>query len=612
MIRTKVFCALAACILIPAFTVIAEVPDVDIRRELLAGTRQKILEIGRTEVPPGELGDWRETIDVALFMLLRKTELYRGPIRVMVVNDPTVYSTLHPEGTMILSTGLLDYIDLQVFELSVNAPRRARDHAGERERLLAPYLAYNAARFALDYDFTAFKRIVRKSGYSHTTGNPARLIDNTPEEIHNTDLMACVFLELAGYSASFYTQEYLSGKPGSAAPMSPDERTARLQKQSGILSLLYTEYSTVMQTLRTGTAFEDALRAIEQIRESLPGGIYLDRLEALINHQYWLSAIPAEQQYLMTLFPAAAEENTRITSFATLAGKRIQTERTASGIPVPGKEAGSTNRYNRSVQAYRSFLSARPDPALSSSYALLLFQGGSDIDQALLEAETAARLEAQSSACTARANHATLLFLSGRDPVEAQRILERLSRQTGKAVLPASASRVLLHEGTPSDDREILANLALMLRITGNHDKADSILQQLNMILKQQTGETVSFRGIQLGTTASALADRWGNPDSITYNFFHEVWEYPKLGIIVTFSQAKKETEPHVLRIQMNTASPVSPGGDIRTGDSREQFEAVFGKPAYCAGDRDVYLSKGMRISVQYLFDRIRSITASY
>ncbi len=66
------------------------------------------------------------------------------------------------------------------------------------------------------------------------------------------------------------------------------------------------------------------------------------------------------------------------------------------------------------------------------------------------------------------------------------------------------------------------------------------------------------------------------------------------------------------MEITIASGSPVSPGGDIRTGDTREVFERVFGEPAYRAGDRDVYLVNGMRLSVHYLFNKIRSITAGY
>lgn len=617
MIPIKVIRTIAAIVLFPAFTAIAAVPDIDIRKELLSGARQEILRLGRTEIPPGELGDWRETIDTTLFMLFRSTELYRGPIRVMVVNDKNIFSTLYPEGTMILSTGLLDHIDLQVFQLSVNDPRRARDHTGERERKLAPYLAYNAARLALDNDFSAFRRIVLQTGPSRHTGNLDRMLESTSAEIHDTDLVACVILELAGYTTSLFTQEYLStlaeeqsirGTSRSSwfASVPPEKRKRYIHEQTVLRDLLYSGYSGILQTLRTRTAFGDAVNAIESIRESRSGGIYLDRLEALINHQYWLSAIPAEQQHLMTLFPAAAEENNRLSPFAALAGNRKIPAPSASGIPVPGKDAGNPALYNRAIQAYRKFLSAWSEPALASAYALLLFQGGDSTDTPFLEAETAARLETLSSGYTARANHASLLFLSGKDPAGAERILSRLARQTG------ATSHVLLNEGIPSDDREILTNRAIMLRAAGDHSRADSLLEHISMLSKRQSGGTHSFRGISLGTTATGLADRLGKPDSITYNYYHEVWEYPKLGLVITLQQTEKDTDPKILRIQMNAGSPVSPGGDIRTGDSRGQFERVFGKPAYRAGDRDVYLSNDMRISVQYLFDRIRSITAGY
>src|SRR5690554_4218533 len=99
MIRHLMAITLAAVLFIPAMPVPAAVPDTGLRRDLVAGARQELLRRGRTEVLPEALGDWRETIDSVLFMLFRSTELYRGPVRIMVVDDTEVFSRFYPEGT---------------------------------------------------------------------------------------------------------------------------------------------------------------------------------------------------------------------------------------------------------------------------------------------------------------------------------------------------------------------------------------------------------------------------------------------------------------------------------------------------------------------------------
>lgn len=616
---------LAAVLFIPAMPVPAAVPDTGLRRDLVAGARQELLRLGRTEVLPEALGDWRETIDSVLFMLFRSTELYRGPVRIMVVDDTEVFSRFYPEGTMVLSTGLLDHIDYLVFELTVDSPRRARDHTGERERKLAPFLAYNAARFALDNDFRAFCRTAETTGPSRAAADLARSIRETPEEVQNADLMARVLLDLSGYESSSYIDDYLprlaslvsarenAGSPPRDVPLSPDERLAFLSDNTHRYEDLRDNHETVLRTLRTGTAFQDAVFAFQGIRESLPENYYLWRLEALVMHLRWLSTVPAETQFIATLFPAASTGVTAARNRFIDHAKNWKTGQPAASDVGPAPSlAGDSAYLDTALQAYRTALSVQPDPALASSFAVLLYQGANDTDTALREAETAARLEARSQSCTARANYASLLFLSGKDPAEAERILARLHTETAKIGTEAPSGGVLLAEGFPSDTRDILINRTMMLRERNDHERADQLIEYLGKLTTRQNGGTVSFRGIQLGTPATDVPDRWGPPETITYTYFSEIWTYPRLGIVLSYPPAETGSEPRVMEITIASGSPVSPGGDIRTGDTREVFERVFGEPAYRAGDRDVYLVNGMRLSVHYLFNKIRSITAGY
>ncbi|HHU35947.1 MAG TPA: hypothetical protein GXZ47_01825 [Treponema sp.] len=624
MKRTPFFFVIScilALICLPAHTA----TDAEIRKELHNGARQELLSIGTKEIAPANVGDWRETIDSALFMLFRRTELFRGPLRIMIVEDATVFSRIYPEGIIVLSSGLLDYIDLQVFELTVNEPRRARDHANERERMLAPFLAYNAARFALDLDFRSFKRTAKEIGTSRAAGNISVSMLPSNSEIQQTDQLAKVLIKLAGYNPEHYDSllnhmRKFSPIPGNSlscwfdSPIEPSERRIFLEKNVEKTNDLTSAFSIILQTLRNGNAYQDAISAVTELRETMTSSMYLSRLEALMLHHYWLSTVQPEKQIMKTFFPFASVQDPSRELFIQLAKSKKNPTSSKSGTQPLKPEEGPSTIYNSALFAYETFLSAQVDPSFSSTQAMLLFQGRKDTNRALEIAESASRLESQDF--VAKANYATLLFLSGKDTTEALRIMSRLLSSNrlfeDKKRISNLSSPLLLDIGIPGDERDLLINHAIMLNATKNRSSATKLLETLESWEgKKALNSKLLLRGISLGDTTSELINQWGHPESIAYNYYSETWQFPKLEVEVSLEQPVEGKDPRIARITLNQGSPVSPGGEIRTGDSRNDFEQTFGKPMYRSGDCEVYSVEGTRVTVLYLFERIRSITIS-
>ena len=266
-----------------------------------------------------------------------------------------------------------------------------------------------------------------------------------------------------------------------------------------------------------------------------------------------------------------------------------------TSVPIPGNE----DLYRAADYAYRAALALMNEPGLSSSYAMLEVRSGTEesIQSALARASTAAIREAGTRSFVARGNYANLLFLTGADYAKAQYFIESLETTT-----KASDTR-FLDTGIPWDSRDLALFQALMMHALGDSKRAGDKIGSIALLYGQSRAEgTINLRHLSIGKTPNNLAEKWGRPASIVYNYPTETWNYPSLSASVVI-------EGNVSRVRIFPGSPLTPGFDIRTGDSRSDFESMFGKAAYRAGDCDVYIKDGNRISVLYLADRIRIMT---
>jgi len=608
--------------------------DTGVRSQMIDASRREALNMARTEVSGASLGEWKDIIDSSLFILFRRTELFRGRMRVLVIDNRSVTVKLYPDGTFVLSTGLLDYIDASLFESAADSPRRMRNFDSEREAVLVPFLAVEAAHFALDHNFSAYNRSVAASGSQVTDASITASLLPSADEVLAADRFSVILLSLAGFDPAVLDTWLQSLEKESAAESSiktpgpfaaylstlPPVKT-RLESLSAsrdnILKIT-AEFSGVLASLRTGTAWDDANSSLTALGEIYPECLYLCRLEALVLHRQWLATVPADVQKLKTLFPIADEEDPSRAQFTALLAAPV------SGFPSPADLRnqtvipGDNKLFIDSLEAYNKTLSGYDDAALASTRAMLLIWAGTEANrhQAVETAAEAAALEAGSDCTTARANYASILYLTGTDYAKAQTLLSGLEWTDAADASMATGQRqkknsVLLDQGSPGDGRDIILNEALMLRSLGDTARAQFKKTALEALLPKagQSG-TIALRNIHAGDSIDQLVAMWGRPGEIIYNYYTENWEYPSLSASILVSGGNSPDKIQTVKlIRLGVRSPVSPGGDIRCGDSRTQAESVFGKPSYRSGDCAVYFKDGNRVTVFYLSDKIRSIS---
>jgi len=595
------------------------------RAALFETARSEIGLLERNEADSGSLGEWKDIIGASLFQLFRRTELFRGEMRVLVVENPSVLVRIHPEGTVVLSTALLDYIDASLFEAAAGSPRRMRSLDSGREAMLVPFLVTEASHFALDHPYAAFRRNGDRSA-----GRDPFLY--SAEEMLEADRFSAILLSLAGFDP-LLLGTWLTSLDGiyAASPAdpafaryladipSPAVRIASLASSDRNLPKITDEFTSVISGLRSGLALNEAEDSLAALAETYPEATWLDRLDALVLHRRWLATVPVPVQRLKTFFPVAAENDPTTPAFLALlagdqpefpAARPVTAGGTIQGIGIPG----DAKLHASALDAYRRAEEAQPASGLASSRAMLLFW--SDETAALRMAETAAAQESGSRDSTARANYASLLYLTGTDYARAQYLLGALPETTRNTstVMPAPGNRprFVLDRGITADERDILLNSALILRPLGDVARSAAKRTEFERLYVPSLARgTIPFRQISIADTADTLASKWGKPAEIIYNYVTENWVYPSLSASVLLAVDPESSGTQVVRlIRFGAGSPLTPGNDVRTGDSRSDFESIFGKPAYRAGDFEVYLKDGNRLSVLYLSDTIRSMTA--
>ena len=172
----------------------------DARISAMEPYRSEIAAASRSEISAESAGVWYDILDSALFMLIRKTELYRGSMRLFIEENSAVKCRIYPDGTILVSTGIFDYIDAKLANSQNVSPRKIKNFNTERENLLAPFLAYEAAHFSFEGG---------RPSLSET-----ELKKDTAKELikrHNlkADAFAVILLKLAGYQPHLF-YDYLN------------------------------------------------------------------------------------------------------------------------------------------------------------------------------------------------------------------------------------------------------------------------------------------------------------------------------------------------------------------------------------------------------------------
>ena len=574
------------------------------RERLMQGYRDEIAQASSNEITASGVGEWYDIIETSFFMLIRRTETFRGTMRLIITDRKDARCMMYPDGTFLVSTGLLDYIDSLLFMDTSGSARRIRNFNNERETFFAPIAAVCVAQFALNY-------------YG-TTKNAAL----SPEKVYTIDIMASVLLNIAGYpqglleiwldrltSIQSDTEGIKVFASFLADSVKPAARLEQLNGNGEAVTHLYEEISGVLFALQNRRGTADACTVLGNLLQLFPQSLYINRLNALVAHQEWLNSLDKRDMEMATFLPAAVYDNTSVFAFFQSADFMFENDddEQSDYFPKTTPVRSNSTVYVQAKKAYSDYLTMIYEAGVASSYAYLLASSPltHERDAVLSIAEQADLFHTGADDKTARANYAALLYLIRKDYTKAQQLLadclySSVRKTTGKVLF--------LTTGFPADERLIRCNYLRILKKMNDKTGAAKERQWLAGILSdQETVVPIVLRNVSVGDTVDKLLTAWNRPSTIIYNYYSERWLYRLLNTEVIIRS--KDGDGAVLQLTVGFPSSLTLFNDIRTGDSRDAFEKVCGKSVYRSCDAFIYHRQGNLLQVMYGNNKIRNVT---
>ena len=574
------------------------------RERLMQVYRDEIAAASSNEIAASEVGEWYDIIETSLFMLIRRTEIFRGTMRLIITDRRNARCMMYPDGTVLVSTGLLDYIDSLLFMDTSGSARRIRNLNNERENFFAPIAAVCVAQFALNYYSTAKNAVL------------------LPEKVYTADVMASILLTIAGYPQGLLetwlerltsiqnnaeaAKVFASFLTGSAKP---DMRFDQLMSNGDDITHLYEEISGVLFALQNRRGTADARTVLDNLVQLFPQSLYINRLNALVSHQAWINSLDKRDTEMATILPAAVYDNVSVFAFFQSADFMFENDEDEQSDYFSKTMPARSNStvYEQAKKAYSDYLTMIYEAGMASSYAYLLASSPltHERDAVLSIAEQADLFHAGADDKTARANYAALLYLVRKDYTKAQQLLadclhSAARKTTGKVLF--------LTTGFPSDERLIRCNYFRILKKMNDKAGTAQERQWLADILKDpEEVVPLVLRNVSVGDTVDKLLSAWDRPSSIIYNYYSERWLYRLLNTEVIIRS--KDGDGAVLQMSVGFPSSLTLFNDIRTGDSLDAFEKVCGKSVYRSCDAFIYHRQGNLLQVMYGNNKIRNIT---
>lgn len=595
----------------------AEFAKTEKRKILMTAFQSEIAESSQLESDKSSTGDWYGVIESALFMLVRRTEIYRGKMRLIITSNNRNLCRIYPDGTTIISESLLDYIDTNLFMSSQNNMRKIKNFNAERENYLAPIIAFEAARFALDLDV------------NHLLQQGAKKLPESA--VFAADEFSAALLKAAGYKASQadnFLQELktIQTDKKNAGTFSfffdnfpsPDKRISRMATAKYNAEKLGEEISNVLSEIRMQKGISDAMQTVLSLKENYKDSIYFARLEAVTAHCLWMEStlnekIPSDIKeyspfdFVLPAVPAAVNNSYYAKKY--FSALDIPLGNLSIYIKAGTSITGSRELFLQALKAYEEYAKIIFEGTSQAAYAALLARSPNVHDKtaALKIAEEAVLNEQGAQSEAAEINYAVVLFLTMRDFTKAKSVLKEIT--SGK--VQNKNTGLFLTAGKYFDQRIPLFNYALILKALGETKLALAAKDSLKEITQatSQTSSAFYLRKLKAGDTADELIENWGRPSFIVYNYFFERWIYGYLDAEIIISDSSKTSRVEYINILNN--STITLPKDIRVGDSKKAFEKVFGKPVYFAGDCDIYFYGGAVLQVLYSSGTIKTISIS-
>ena len=582
--------------------------------------------VAGNQIPPEQTGTWQEIINNAVFTIFRTPELYRGEISIRIIEDENVSLRFYPDGVFELSTGLLDFIDETLFVSAASSARRMRQLDNEREKMILPFIAAEAGLFAADAEFSAYSRLASVQGNS-TAGKSGSFYDFSERETFLADICAISLLSSSGTFLS-YTEwlEYIYTESRSKSILkkyisrfpSYETRIGKLKKEISSPANVVVKLNAVVNSLKTDLGAGEASSFIDDLEEKIPELVYLYRLKALLAHRAWEQSFfkNGENTGVLSMLPFGQTIDQGKTSILKAVIKDVESdgESLFGRLSEKNTADGNERLYKRALDSYRKVSEYYDDFTIRSAYAFLSAQSSpaNGLAPIIASAAEAALKEAGTSSIIARTNYARLLFLSGKDLPLAVKMMEEIFPENNyDRVSKKECNYAYVSPGFPGDSRMAAGFYAVTLKQNGNTERAENIVSRLTETWNagQIHAEELLFKSVGLGDDTDTVASLWGEPSEIAFNTKSETWTYPDLCARIIFmpvpdtneeSGAYEGTISEAVMLKFFFNSPVSLPGEIRTGDSRKDFETVFGFPRYREADAYVYFYNGIRFKVSF------------
>ncbi len=626
--KERLVCLLLAfASLTPIFSVVplgASSSRLDLRDALIKTERQNINEIMKKKLQNKAIGEWQAIIDDSLFSLIRRTELYRGKVGVVVYEDDVVALSILPDFSVFISSGLLGYIDEAIFLSLSDNLRRAKNINEERELYLSAFLAFEVARVALDIDV---------SKYQNTPTLTLRELSQQllPIDFFLIDEMAASLLKIAGYSSNLMVEhlerlkETVDGSFVSSYSFDEfllknvDARRKRILEEKESIEHLAEEVLSVLFALNSQEALGELVQSIELLETSYPSSLYLLRLKTLTRHSLYLESVArTTKREFVPFLPTAVLGHTYAKRYYLPLDENI-TEPNSSNV----NNSGQCEVFRQgALSLYREYLETIRDESMASSYLALV---GSLLDDEAnndKKKETAQTILAEKDVITASTllqDNADLLTVEKINYAFFTTLLKMNSKENDvaternafiaflKSALSTSEENATscLKKGHFFDERLILYNYIVASSVA--HKKREELNSSITLLKSKSIGtngkKTLNIRRLKIGASTDELTQQWGEPSSIVYNYYFERWIYNHLKAMAVISSYAEN--PAVIEIILFSKSPASLQGNIRVGDNRKTLEAQLGSPSYKAGDCDVYFYGRESICTLYSSENI-------
>ncbi len=581
----------------------------ELRKLAMQEYRSEISAVSFHEIPVDNLGVWNDILESSLFMLIRKTELYRGRMRVIIEESSDAKCKIYPDGTILISTAIFDYIDSKLANTQNMSPRKIKNFNIEREKMLASFLVHQVANFVQEKNLLRFSKKQNIKNEDLKSSNM------------EADKFAMLILKVAGYDSNIFydhleelkriQHEYEDFKRFGCffeEHFDPKTRISNLLKNVTEAEILAEEVSSILESLKGNSlnSLEDAKQKLLTLKNEFPDNMYFKRLFALVLHKKWMLSVQHKQDELLTSYPASMElENTVYNYFSILnfnpENLRIKQEELSKQEEI---NIENVNAYDEAVRAYQEYLSSIEEAGMLSSYSMLLHYSNKAKERLISMplAEKAYLQENGTESLTSALNYSALLYMTGKDYTKAKRILQK---SLGPTQLEKPKS-LFLRTGKNNDERLLLFNYARMLFGLGELKLAEKIKDKLKLLLfSLDRYEKISLKKIALASSTDDLIEYWGKPALIQYNYFLERWHYNFLNVDIYVSPQDGNL---INRIRINLNSNLTLPGELRVGESKKYFEKIFGRSLYYNGDFKNYFYKGNKIQVFFINDYAREI----